>query len=198
MHVITDIVDAKIPNTKPSPYMKHWWLQALTDSCREVHRLVWQVYKRRADASHPIHYAHKTKRNLYWEMIECTKRRHWENFLETVNDKMVWTTHQYVSGEATDGRKVWVPTLKVRHADSRVWEVESNADKRRVFQEIFFLKPLVGYMQEDKNGDANYPEPKFSFMPIIDAHIQRAIARLGLFKSARHRWYHEHCVHTVH
>ena len=46
------------------------------------------------------------KRNLYREMIEHTKRRHWENFLETINDKTVWTTHWYISGEPTDGRKV--------------------------------------------------------------------------------------------
>ena len=51
------------------------------------------MYKSRADTSHPIHYTHKTKRNLYREMIEHGKRRHWENFLETIDGKMVWTTH---------------------------------------------------------------------------------------------------------
>ena len=80
-------MDVKVPKTKPSPYMKCWWLQGLTDSCQEVHRLMQQAYKRRADASHLIHYAHKMKRNLYREMIEHTKRRHWENFLETINEK---------------------------------------------------------------------------------------------------------------
>jgi len=29
----------------------------------------------------------------------------------------------------------------------------------------------------------NYPKPKFSYAPIMDAHIQRAIARLGPFKA---------------
>ena len=53
----------------------------------------------------------------------------------------VWTAHWYVSGEPIDGRKVQVPTLKARHTEGRVWEVESNADKSRVLQETFFLKP---------------------------------------------------------
>jgi len=116
------------------------------------------------------------KRNLYGEMTKCIKRRYWENFLETINDKMVWTTHQYMSGKPTDGGKVQVPTLKVIHADGRVWEVESNVEKSRVLQETFILKPPVGYAQDDNDGNANYPKLKFSFMPIIDAHIWRAIA----------------------
>ena len=178
MHIITDVVDVKVSKAKPSPYTKHWWSQELTDSCWEMCRLVQQAHKRREDASHPIHYAHKTKINSYGEMIKCPKRRHWENFLETIDDKMVWTAHWYMSGEPTDGRKVRVPTLKARHADGRAWEAESNADKSRVLQETFFLKPPAGCAQEDNDGNANYPDPKFSF-----AHIWRAIARLGPFKA---------------
>jgi len=106
-----------------------------------VQRLVQQVYKRRKNVLNPIHHAHKTKRNIYREMIESAKRRHWENFLGTVNDKTVWTAHWYMSSKPTDGSKVWVPTLKVRHTDGRVWEVESNVDKSKVLQETFFLKP---------------------------------------------------------
>jgi len=33
----------------------------------------------------------------------------------------------------------------------------------------------------NNDDDMNYAEPKFSFAPIMDAHIQRAIARLGPF-----------------
>jgi len=65
--------------------------------------LAQQTNKRRLDASHLIHYAHKMMSNLYRSMIKCTKRRHWESFLEFVDDKKVWIAHQYMSGESTDG-----------------------------------------------------------------------------------------------
>jgi len=139
--MITDTVDVKVPKTKPSPYVKCWWSQELTDSCWEVWRLAQQAYKRRTDVLNPIHHAHKMKRNLYGGMIESAKRRHWENFLRTINDKTVWTAHWYMSSKPTDGSKVWVPTLKVRHTDGRVWEVESNVDKSKVLQETFSSIP---------------------------------------------------------
>src|SRR5882724_303329 len=79
------------------------------------------------------HTLHKMRRNLYRSMIECAKRRHWESFLESINDKTVWTAHWYMSGESTDGGKVQVPTLKARHANGSPWDVESNVDKSKVF-----------------------------------------------------------------
>ena len=72
--------------------------------------------------------------------------------------------------------------MKARHTDGRVWEVESNADKSRVFQETFFLKPPADHAQDDNDDDANYSKLKFRFAPIMDTHIWRAIAKLGPFK----------------
>jgi len=51
-------------------------------------RLALQVYKRRTDILNLIHHAHKMKRNLYREMIESAKRRHWENFLRLSTTKL--------------------------------------------------------------------------------------------------------------
>ena len=46
-------------------------------------------------------------------MIEMVKRTHWEDFLQSVDDKMVWTAHQYASGSPSDGGKAQVPTLNL-------------------------------------------------------------------------------------
>jgi len=51
------------------------------------------VYKRREDVLDPIHYAHRTKRSQYRSLIKHAKKVHQEGFLESVDDKRVWTAH---------------------------------------------------------------------------------------------------------
>ena len=72
------------------------------------------MYKRRVHPQDLIHGVHKAKRNAYHSMIECTKKTHWKGFLSSLDDKTVWVTHRYVSGEPTDSRKMRVPILKVK------------------------------------------------------------------------------------
>jgi len=62
-------------------------------------------------------------------MIEIAKKQHWESFLKSVDESMVWMAHRYVSEDPTDGGRVHVPTLKVHWHNQLTWEVESNADK---------------------------------------------------------------------
>jgi len=43
-------------------------------------------------------------------MIENAKKTHWDDFLESVDAKMVWMAHCYVLGSPMDGGKAQVPT----------------------------------------------------------------------------------------
>jgi len=87
--VIKDAIEDKIPKTKPSPYMKHWWSNELTSRCKEVCKLAHQAYRRRAHPQDPIHQAHKAIRNMYSAMIECAKKAHWDGFLANLDDRKV-------------------------------------------------------------------------------------------------------------
>ena len=99
---IKEVIDEKVPRTKLSLYMKRCWTDELTQRHKEVHRLAWQAYKKRAVPWDLVHQIHKACRNTYSCVIEQAKRAHWEDFLATLNDRSVWTAHKYVSGEPMD------------------------------------------------------------------------------------------------
>ena len=102
---IREVINEKVLKIKPSPFMKRWWSRELADSQREVRRVAWQAYKKKAHLQDPIHQMHRAKRNINGSMIEQVKRAHWEGFLVTLDDKAVWTAHRYMSGEPMDGGK---------------------------------------------------------------------------------------------
>ena len=54
----------------------------------------------------PSHTAHKEARRHYATMIENAKKRHWDGFLASLNEKSIWTAHCYASGNPSDGGKV--------------------------------------------------------------------------------------------
>ena len=76
-----------------------------------------QAHKKKVHRQDPVHQVHRAKKNMYGSMIEQVKRAHWEGFLETLDDRAVWTAHRYMSGELTDRGKARVPMLKVKQVD---------------------------------------------------------------------------------
>jgi len=126
---ITEMIDAKILKIRPSPYQKWWWSKALSMKQTEVHRLEQRAYRRRTSLKDPIHHEHKTVQLMYASMIESSKKSHWEDFLESVDERTVWTAHWYASGDPIDDGKVRVPTLKVKQADGSTQVAETNAEK---------------------------------------------------------------------
>jgi hypothetical protein len=170
-----------VPKTRPSPYMKRWWLLELTQIRSEVRQLGRQAYKRRNDPANPAHEAYRSKRNTYANAIEKSKREHWENFLEGIDQKTVWTAHRYASADTTDGGCTRVPTLKQVRADGSILTAETNTDKAAMLYSTFFPKP--GNEGEAIPAHFQYPTPAFDYQPITDAQIRRAINKLNSFKA---------------
>ena len=79
-----------------------------------------------------------------------------------LDDKTVWVTHRYMSGEPTDSRKMRVPTLKVKQAIGWVQNVETNTDKSKVLKDTFFLRPVTDVAQ---HAEADYADPNFKYEP---------------------------------
>jgi len=51
----------------------------------------------------PVHLEHREARRVYGLLIDKAKRDLWEGFLASLNESLVWTAHQYASGDPTDG-----------------------------------------------------------------------------------------------
>jgi len=169
MTAITDTIKSTIPKHRPFPYAKRWWSKELLQKCKGVQKLGRRSYTKRGDLEELAHKAYKAARNEYGTMITTAKKFHWEEFLQTVDDKSIWTAHRYALGDPTDGSKTRVPTLKLgRHEDGMTNEAVSNEDKDKTFAKTFFSSPGVETLPSD---DYEYPTPKFIFSPILNLQI---------------------------
>jgi len=139
--VVLEVIESKIPKMSPVPHQKWWWSKELTTKQKAVHRLTCKAYGRRVDPEDPAHLEANMARYAYGSMIECAKKWHWEDFLESVDKMTVLTAHWYVSGDPTDRGKARVPTLKMWSKNGTKGEVVSNEEKSRAFCEVFFPKP---------------------------------------------------------
>ena len=45
-------------------------------------------------------------------MIEQVKNDHWQDFLQGLDKRTMWTAHKYASGEPSDGVRARMPPLK--------------------------------------------------------------------------------------
>jgi len=90
---IMDTVKSTIPKCHPSPYTKRWWSKELSQKHTEVRTLGRKLYTKRGILEEPSHRAYKSARNEYGNMIETAKKAHWDEFLQSVNDKSVWIAH---------------------------------------------------------------------------------------------------------
>jgi len=114
-------------------------------------------------------------------MIETAKKMHWDEFLQSVNDKSIWIAHRYASGDPSDGGKTRVPTLNLgRREDGTTKTAASNEEKDKAFTESFF--PTSGPVTQS-NDYYKYPPPKFPFSPITNPQIARAISRISPHKA---------------
>ncbi|KIJ46646.1 hypothetical protein M422DRAFT_107600, partial [Sphaerobolus stellatus SS14] len=58
-------IEAIIPMTRPSKYMKCWWTKELSKLRAETRRLMRQLSARRQETNHPIHDKYRRAQNTY-------------------------------------------------------------------------------------------------------------------------------------
>ena len=115
-----------------------------------------------------MHLEHKVVRRAYGMLIDKAKREHWDGFLASLDERTIWTAHQYTSGDPMDGGQARIPPLRGgQTSDGADGErlAESNEDKSRVLHATFFPE-----LERDdmSHTDVVYPAPKFKFSPITD------------------------------
>ena len=101
-----------MPCAELMPKSKRWWTKELTQLQKAVNKLGRQVYKRRADPDHVIHAEHKEAAKRYDQELNHTKKQHWQDWLERVDDPDIWAAHKMILSPAMDGGKARIPMLK--------------------------------------------------------------------------------------
>ena len=90
------------------------------------------------------------------ELIRHTKRQHWGNWLEEVDEKKVWTASNMMTRQASDGWKVRIPDLQGKDLEGRPMMERDNEAKGKLLYEAFF--PTTGSTGAVE-VDPDYPPP---------------------------------------
>ena len=181
---ITDVIQDKVPLTKPSPYAKRWWNEELSKMRTEVKRMARRAMKVRGLQGHPDLARHAEIRNRYAEAIRKAKDDHWAKWLAKLDTSTVWDANRLIRAEPSDGGGSCMPTLRSRNPTTRLAEstARSNEEKACTLHNSFFPpKPLVSSVPEE----FEYPEPRWVHEVVTNEQILAAIKKMQPDKGHR-------------
>ena len=179
---LTETIQAVVPKLKMSPHTKRWWSSELRAMKKAVTKKGRKAHDQRFNPQHPIHDEHRSLRHQYAEAIRATKRQHWVDWLESLNEATVWTASRYANNEPTDASRTKVPNLKAKPRGSeRVIEATTNAEKGQLFYEAFY--PEKPAQQPRESQPFVYPPNRWRFTPITDDQIKMAIDHMLPYKA---------------
>lgn len=139
---IKTAVEATVPIPKPLPYTKCWWTKDLTVLCKEKNKLANIAYRWRGLPSHPCHSQLKEANRKYADLIEQTKKEHWEEWLTNASERDIWTANKYTTDPPSDGSRTRIPNLNTTDRDGAPCHTMSNAEKSKILAKSFFPPPL--------------------------------------------------------
>ena len=173
-------IEAKVPTNKPIPYTKRWWNQDLTVARNQKRKLANLAHKWRGLPDHHCHEDHKRAAKEYADLIEKSKRKHWEAWLLAAADRDLWTANKYATNTATDGGKTRMPTLRRTDSDGNERQATSNEDKAESLAKSLFPppppNPIVPNIQ--------YPRPTDEYFHFFTrSQIRKAATKLDAFKA---------------
>lgn len=178
---ILETIEVIVLFRQPSPYMKRWWTPELSGLRSKARKASRKAYKDRDDRNSQMHELYQKARNTYANVIDKSKREHWDNFLESVDHKSMWTVNRYATGEHTDSGHTRIPTLKTKGQNGTVHMASTNDSKAEMLFNNFF--PSTHMTEETAEEEPEYRDPAFSYIPISDEQIKRAIRRTNPFKA---------------
>jgi len=168
--VVMETIEEQVPMSKPSPHSKRWWTRELSQMKAAMQRLARQSRRAQRDRSKPIHEEYRRKRNDYAQAIKETKRDHWDEWLENLDDEEVWTAGRMMGGGGKDGGRMRIPDLEVKDEITKQvrQRASTNEQKSKLFFETFFPKRVA---QPNPTAQTNYPPPKWKFETTTDEQI---------------------------
>lgn len=135
---LQDTIEEAVPLSKPILYSKHWWNSDLSLLKKEKNQLNHLLYIHQACTDHPSHAEHWDVCNKYATAIQAAKAKHWEDYLEEMNEDLLWGANRYISSPAGDGGKARIPTLSTMNIDGTSTLAETNEEKSKILARTFF------------------------------------------------------------
>ena len=118
---IVDTIEAKVPQSRPSPHYKHWWSKELAQAHTALRTLAKKAYKmKKRYPNHPIIEEFHTAHNTYVQSVKDARRQHWEEWIDSTNQLSMWVINKFVSAAPSDGGSTRIPTLKVKNPDGSI------------------------------------------------------------------------------
>ena len=177
---VLDTISKVIPKNNPTPYSKRWWTKEL-DAARIKSRRAAALSKQ--FIQFPLHSAHelaRRARNDYNNLIDTSKRQHWDSWLESISPKSIWDAHKFTSNPASDGSKARIPTLRVRNNDGTYTDILDNHGKSKALHEVFFYQPPEDF---GVDPDYHYGDPTIGFEEVSNEQIARVAKGLNPYKA---------------
>jgi hypothetical protein len=129
---ISETVEAKVPKSNPSPYAKRWWSKELEAERKGVRKLARDSRKHLARQNNPVHEEYRAARNKLAENIKQAKTDHWNEWMESLTPKGIWTFHKYTASTPTDQIHTRIKMLQDQQADGQNGATQDNAQKQTV------------------------------------------------------------------
>src|SRR5271168_2977524 len=178
---VLNAIDKTVPRSNPTPYSKRWWTKDLEVARRQLRRaaLLAKQFSR-----FPLHSAHeqaRRARNDYNDLINKSKRQHWDNWLENISSKSIWDVHKFTSNPETDGSKARIPTLRVKNTDDDTFtDILDNRSKSKALHEVFFYQPPAAF---GVDPGYHYDDPTIEFEEVTNDQISRVAKGLNPYKA---------------
>ncbi|CUA75215.1 putative RNA-directed DNA polymerase from transposon BS [Rhizoctonia solani] len=173
METIYEAVRASTPDLRLCAWSKRWWSPELGAHRKLARSLAARSYRARFDRDNPIHEEYRLQRNRFSQAIKDAKRKHWEDFLEELDEESMWTAAGYLSSEPTDGGRARVPSLRYTQPDNTPASATDNDTKSRVLMESFF-PPAPPPCQPD-TPTPQHPTPVPEPHELQTRHVRQAV-----------------------
>ena len=172
-------IEAKVPLNSPCPFTKRWWTRDLSKLRKEKNRLSRNAHKWRGLPDHPSHRLHHDVSKRYANLIESTKKEHWEEWLTNASERDIWTANKYTTDPPSDGGKSRIPTLVSPDSHGVPKRTTNNAEKSEALAKVFFPLPPTN----PTIPHTCYPQPANIFRYFTRVQIKKATGRLSAFKA---------------
>ena len=176
---IINTIEEHVPMSKPFPHTKRWWNRDLTDARKKKNRLANAAYKWRGLPDHSAHDLHRAACKDYANLIEPTKKEHWENWLLNASERDVWTANKYATDPPTDNGRTRMPAFIVTDQNGTERHTTTNDEKSEALAKSFFppppLSPIIPL--------SCYPQPANIFRYFTRAQIKISADKLSAYKA---------------
>lgn len=141
--------------------------------------------RHRGHEQHPTHEEYRQQRNTYSESIKKAKAEHWAEWIEGLDQILVWQASRLVTSPATDAGQARIPTLQIKDPRSNqvMRSAKDNESKGQLFHETFFPPPNLNTPPVPQIF--RYPPPLWTFDDITNNQISAAINKLKPYKASK-------------